>query len=109
MGPGDLGHAAAHVPPSLKVTLHQLRMGRTRDYDEMVTVEYRLSQSMTARPDFREGIRAVLVDKDNKPRWHPAILYEVADADVVACFAPVDGDELELELPEGKGTTGPRH
>jgi enoyl-CoA hydratase len=79
-------------PMSLKVTLHQLRMGRTRDYDEMVTVEYRLSQTMTARADFREGIRAVLVDKDNKPRWQPATLSEVSDADVEACFAPLDGD-----------------
>ncbi|NMO20840.1 enoyl-CoA hydratase/isomerase family protein, partial [Pyxidicoccus fallax] len=83
-------------PTSLKVSLHQLRMGRTRDYDEMAAVEYRLSQSMTARPDFREGIRAVLVDKDQKPRWHPATLSDVTDAEVEACFAPREGDELEL-------------
>lgn len=80
-------------PTSLKVTLHQLRMGRTRDYDEMVAVEYRLSQSMTARADFREGIRAVLVDKDNKPRWQPATLSEVTDSDVDACFAPPPGGD----------------
>ncbi|MFP2927262.1 enoyl-CoA hydratase/isomerase family protein [Pyxidicoccus sp. 3LG] len=86
-------------PMSLKVTLHQLRMGRTRDYDEMVAVEYRLSQSMTARPDFREGIRAVLVDKDNKPRWHPATLSEVDDAEVEACFAPLGAEELVLSVP----------
>jgi enoyl-CoA hydratase len=81
-------------PMSLKVSLHQLRMGRTRDYDEMVGVEYRLSQSMTARADFREGIRAVLVDKDNKPRWHPATLSEVSDAEVEACFMPLGSEEL---------------
>ncbi|NTX04002.1 enoyl-CoA hydratase/isomerase family protein [Myxococcus sp. CA051A] len=81
-------------PTSLKVSLRQLRMGRTRDYDEMVAVEYRLSQSMTARADFREGIRAVLVDKDNKPRWHPGTLGDVTEADVEACFAPRAGDEF---------------
>ncbi|WP_164017226.1 enoyl-CoA hydratase/isomerase family protein [Pyxidicoccus trucidator] len=80
-------------PLSLKVSLHLLRMGRTRDYDELVPVEYRLSQALTARADFREGIRAVLVDKDNKPRWRPATLSDVSDADVEACFAPLDGDD----------------
>ena len=76
-------------PTSLKVTLRQLRIGRSLPYDELVEVEYRLSQHCTARPDFREGIRAVLVDKDQKPRWNPPTLAEVRDADVEACFAPV--------------------
>ncbi|RKH33833.1 enoyl-CoA hydratase/isomerase family protein [Corallococcus praedator] len=83
-------------PTSLKVTLRQLREGRGRDYDTMARVEYRLSQALTARPDFREGIRAVLVDKDQKPRWSPATLAEVTDAEVEACFAPRPGDELVL-------------
>ena len=76
-------------PSSLKVTLRQLRLCRGRPYDEVVTVEYRLSQHTTALTDFREGIRAVLVDKDNRPRWNPPTLAEVREADVEACFAPV--------------------
>lgn len=76
-------------PSSLKVTLRQLRLCRALPYDEAVTVEFRLSQHCTARHDFREGIRAVLVDKDQKPRWRPASLAEVSDADVEACFAPL--------------------
>jgi enoyl-CoA hydratase len=83
-------------PTSLKVTLRLLRTGRGRSYDAMVPVEYRLSQSMTARSDFREGIRAVLVDKDQKPRWSPATLAEVTDAEVDACFAPPPDGELTL-------------
>ena len=83
-------------PTSLKVTLRQLRMGRTRDYDEMANVEYRLSQTMTARPDFREGIRSVLVDKDNKPHWKPATLAEVTDEVVETLFAPLVGDAWTL-------------
>ncbi|RKH43865.1 enoyl-CoA hydratase/isomerase family protein [Corallococcus llansteffanensis] len=83
-------------PTSLKVTLRQLREGRGQDYDTMARVEYRLSQALTARPDFREGIRAVLVDKDQKPRWNPATLADVTDAEVEACFAPRPGDELVL-------------
>ena len=91
------GEWAAHTratlgrmsPTSLKVTLRQLRLGKRLSYDELVEVEFRLSQHCTARPDFREGIRAVLVDKDQRPRWRPATLAEVSDADVEACFAPV--------------------
>lgn len=74
-------------PTSLKVTLRQLRQCRALTYDEVVTIEYRLSQALTARPDFREGIRAVLVDKDRRPRWAPATLAEVRDDEVEVCFA----------------------
>ncbi|NOK36278.1 enoyl-CoA hydratase/isomerase family protein [Corallococcus exercitus] len=83
-------------PTSLRVTLRQLRIGRGQDYDATARMEYRLSQALTARPDFQEGIRAVLVDKDQKPRWNPATLAEVSDAEVEDCFAPRPGDELEL-------------
>ncbi|NBD10710.1 enoyl-CoA hydratase/isomerase family protein [Corallococcus silvisoli] len=83
-------------PTSLRVTLRQLRKGRGQDYDATARMEYRLSQALTARHDFREGIRAVLVDKDQKPRWSPATLAEVTEAEVEACFAPRPGDELEL-------------
>ncbi|ADO72100.1 enoyl-CoA hydratase/isomerase family protein [Stigmatella aurantiaca] len=85
-------------PTSLKVTLRQLRTCRALSYDEVVRVEYRLSQALTERPDFREGIRAVLVDKDQRPRWSPATLAEVRDADVEACFAP-RADDAFLPSP----------
>ncbi|WP_375769168.1 enoyl-CoA hydratase/isomerase family protein [Archangium gephyra] len=81
-------------PTSLKVTLRQLRLCRGRPYDETAVVEYRLSQHVTALPDFREGIRAVLVDKDNKPTWNPPTLAGVHDADVEACFAPLGARDL---------------
>jgi enoyl-CoA hydratase len=45
--------------------------------------------------DFYEGIRAVIVDKDNRPRWQPATLDAVTAADVEAYFAPIT-DELAL-------------
>jgi enoyl-CoA hydratase len=83
-------------PTSLKVTLRQLRLCRGRPYDEVVTVEYRLSQHCTALPDFREGIRAVLVDKDHRPKWNPPTLAEVREEDVEACFAPLGERDLVL-------------
>jgi enoyl-CoA hydratase len=87
-------------PTSLKVTLRQLRQSRGRPYDEVATVEYRLSQHCTALPDFREGIRAVLVDKDNRPTWNPPTLAEVPESLVEACFAPLG--ERELVLPASR-------
>jgi enoyl-CoA hydratase len=76
-------------PTSLKVTLRQLRLGRGMSYDEVAAMEYRLSQRFMTVPDFREGIRAVLVDKDQKPRWNPPTLAEVRDEDVETFFAPL--------------------
>jgi enoyl-CoA hydratase len=46
--------------------------------------------------DFYEGVRAVIVDKDNAPRWRPATLAESSAADVERHFAPRAGDELVL-------------
>ncbi|HVG58421.1 MAG TPA: enoyl-CoA hydratase/isomerase family protein [Hyalangium sp.] len=80
-------------PTSLKVTLRQLRRCRSLPYPEVAAIEYRLSQNITALPDFREGIRAVLVDKDQRPCWNPATLAEVRDEDVEACFAPLGEEE----------------
>lgn len=74
-------------PTSLKATLHLLRRGRALPYDAVVELEYRLSQSLGARPDFREGVRAVLVDKDNAARWSPATLAEVDARTVESLFA----------------------
>lgn len=86
-------------PTSLKVTLRQLRVCRSLPYDAVATIEYRLSQHLTARHDFREGIRAVLVDKDQRPQWRPATLAEVSDSEVEGCFAPLGAQELVLGPP----------
>ena len=80
-------------PTSLKVTLRQLRKCRSLTYPEIIAIEYRLSQRLSGHPDFREGIRAVLVDKDQRPRWNPATLAEVRDEEVEAYFAPLGDGE----------------
>jgi enoyl-CoA hydratase len=81
-------------PTSLKVTFRQLREGLRLDFEECMRMEYRMAIHMRDGHDFFEGIRAVVIDKDQKPRWRPARLHEVSDADVAAYFAP-----LEEELP----------
>lgn len=84
-------------PTSLKVTLRQLRLGETLHFAKVMTMEYRLSQTMLRHPDFYEGIRAALIDKDKQPRWRPARLDDITPGEVEAFFAPRPGDELVLE------------
>ncbi|AKT41784.1 enoyl-CoA hydratase/isomerase family protein [Chondromyces crocatus] len=73
-------------PSALKVTLRHLRLCRGLPYEDVKAIETHLSEAMALRHDFREGIRAVLVDKDHAPRWKPATLAEVTDEDVASCF-----------------------
>ncbi|CAH8570271.1 unnamed protein product [Schistosoma intercalatum] len=64
-------------PTSLKVTLHQLQIGSKLSFSDEFKMEYRLSQKMTKNPDFYEGVRACLIDKDNTPKWNPNNLTSV--------------------------------
>ncbi|GEO80600.1 enoyl-CoA hydratase/isomerase family protein [Pararhodospirillum oryzae] len=83
-------------PLSTRVTLRALREGATLDFDGCLRQEYRLASRLTRLPDFAEGVRAVLIDKDNQPRWSPATLDGVDPDAVEALFAP--GPEPDLNL-----------
>ena len=54
---------------------------------------------MTRRHDFIDGVRAVIVDKDNAPRWDPPTLEGVTDAMLDELFAPLPADEEWTPLP----------
>ena len=103
-GKGNLAAAEAHIamqkasPTSLKLTLEQLRRGAALPLDACFRQEFRMVKRCMQGRDFYEGVRAVLVDRDNAPRWSPAELSGVADADVKAYFAPLPAQE-ELVLP----------
>jgi enoyl-CoA hydratase len=83
-------------PTSLKVTLRQLTIGRDYNLDAALTLEYRLTQHFMAAHDFYEGIRAILIDRDQKPRWRPATLAEVGDSVVDGYFASIGDRELRF-------------
>jgi len=83
-------------PTSLKITLRQLIIGRDYDLEAALTLEYRLTQHVMAAHDFYEGVRAMLIDKDQKPRWQPATLAEVEDNMVDIFFAPIASRELRF-------------
>jgi enoyl-CoA hydratase len=80
-------------PTALAVTFRQIRLGRTLPFDEALRMEYRLSPRMAVRPDFIEGVRAVIIDKDNRPAWQPARLEDVTEEAVEAVFAPLPAVE----------------
>ena len=85
-------------PTSLKVTQEGIRRGSDMTtIGEVLKMEYEMSQAfMRDGSDFYEGIRAVLVDKDQNPKWNPASLDEVTDNVVASHFESLGEYELEL-------------
>lgn len=81
------------APTATKVAFRQLQIGAQLDFDRCMQTEFRLSTRLGHTDDFGEGVRAVIVDKDNAPQWRPATLAEVAQDTVDGFFAPLpDGD-----------------
>jgi enoyl-CoA hydratase len=90
-------------PASLKVAWRLLRDGAAiNDFAEDMALEYRIALRMIARPDFSEGVRAVILDKDNAPRWRPATLEGMTDTELDAIFAPLPSDQAWSPLPESQ-------
>ena len=83
-------------PLSLKLALAQVRRGKDWDFATCMQAEFRIVSRIIRGHDFYEGVRAVIVDKDNKPRWQPPSLGQVSDAEVERHFADLGGDGLKL-------------
>ncbi|XP_068824831.1 3-hydroxyisobutyryl-CoA hydrolase, mitochondrial isoform X1 [Capricornis sumatraensis] len=83
-------------PTSLKITLRQLLEGSSKTLPEVLTMEYRLSQACMKGHDFHEGVRAVLIDKDQSPKWKPADLKEVTDEDLNDYFKSLGSNDLKF-------------
>ncbi|MCM2390635.1 enoyl-CoA hydratase/isomerase family protein [Streptomyces albipurpureus] len=104
--PHGHGHPAAEdaartlltrSPTSLKVTLAALRRARALGaLEPVLDQEFRVSCAAFASPDLIEGVRAQVIDKDRRPRWSPATLAEVTQADVQRFFTSLGSRELGL-------------
>ncbi|XP_070770804.1 3-hydroxyisobutyryl-CoA hydrolase, mitochondrial [Enoplosus armatus] len=81
-------------PTSLKITYKQLQAGASLSLQDVLVMEYRLSQACMRGCDFYEGVRAVLVDKDQNPKWNPSTLEEVSDQTVDQCFSSLGDKDL---------------
>ena len=84
-------------PTSLKITFRAIQRGATQDFDSVMRMEYRLSQACMAGPDFSEGIRALIIDKDNAPVWRPDSLDAVGTDLVESYFAPQSTGDLNFD------------
>jgi len=94
-----LGLIKRASPTSLYLTFEAIRRGADLDFDQAMRMEYRLSCFCLQGHDFYEGVRARLLEKDQKPLWQPACLEDVAAADIEAAFAPRGAEDLTFETP----------
>jgi enoyl-CoA hydratase len=85
---------ATKSPQTLKVAFRQLQLGgQAKTFAENMELEYRIGARVVQRHDFIEGVRAVIIEKDNAPKWSPASLSDVTDAMINAIFAPLPSAE----------------
>jgi len=81
-------------PQSLKVSLRQIREGaKMATFADNMAMEYALGGRVVSTHDFQEGVRAVIIDKDNAPNWQPADIAGVSDDMIEALFAPLPQDQ----------------
>jgi enoyl-CoA hydratase len=91
---------ATKSPQTMKVAFRQLqRGGAAKTFAENMAMEYRIGARVVQRHDFLEGVRAVIVEKDNAPRWNPARPQDVDAATLDAIFAPLPANEEWSPLP----------
>ncbi|MFN3524076.1 MAG: enoyl-CoA hydratase/isomerase family protein [Phenylobacterium sp.] len=85
---------ATKSPQTLKVAFRQLKLGgAAKTFAENMKMEYRIGARVVQMPDFLEGVRAVIVDKDNSPKWNPPTLSGVGEAMLDTIFAPLPAAE----------------
>lgn len=81
-------------PQTCKVALRQLAEStKLDDFADNMRMEYRIASRVLTRPDFAEGVRAVIVDKTGDPKWNPATPEGVSEELLDSIFAPLPADE----------------
>ena len=85
-GQETLAALRAVSPSALFWTLRLLAEGADRGLADCLAAEFALTRTTMRHPDFVEGVRAMVVDKDRQPRWSPARVEDVRPADIAALF-----------------------
>ena len=97
----ELATIRSKSPLSCKVSLRLLEEGARRaSFADEMKAEYALAGRIVRTHDFREGVRALLIDKDNSPRWDPATPEEVTEEMLDVLFAPLPETEAWTPFPE---------
>ena len=95
---GGCGLVYGRSTMSMACTVELVHRARTRDrMDEALKAEYRFGHRIVEMGDFREGIRAAIIDKDKSPKWQHARPEDPTPAEVSAMLQPLGADELKLE------------
>jgi enoyl-CoA hydratase len=88
---------AEKSPRGMVVTLKLLRLARkTATLQECLVLEYRAALEVFRSDDFREGVRAAVIDKDRNPTWSPPRIEDVTEAMLAPYFAEIGPDELKF-------------
>jgi len=87
---------ATKSPTSVAIALRQMQVGAGLTIEEAMRVEFRIVTRICLGHDFYEGVRATIVDKDNRPQWIPPAGQRPAAPDIDAYFAPLGADDLNL-------------
>ena len=96
----ERGTLGAKSPQACKVSLRLLKEGAAKaDFADEMRMEYGVAAHVVQRHDFTEGVRAVLIDKHNQPRWDPPTPDAVSDHMIDQIFAPLPDDEQWTPLP----------
>ena len=90
--PSEFAHNAmqairAASPSAVLWTFEIVRAGSSRTLPQCLAAELALTVPVTRHPDFAEGVRAMVIDKDRMPKWSPATLNAVNPADIAAMFS----------------------
>jgi enoyl-CoA hydratase len=83
-------------PNSLAIAFEQMRQGAALTFEQAMDLEFKIVSRMIDTPDFYEGVRALVIDKDQAPRWDPASLEAVDPRATARYFAPLPSHELGL-------------
>ncbi len=84
-------------PRGMVVTLKLLRLARTASsLEECLVREYRAALEVFRSDDFREGVRAAVIDKDRNPTWSPSRIEDVTPDMLALYLAEIGADELKF-------------
>ena len=97
----ELATLETKSPLSCKVSLRLLAEGADRaSFTDEMRAEYALASRVVRTHDFREGVRALLIDKDNEPQWDPATPGDVTDEMLDVLFQPLPPSDAWTPFPE---------
>ncbi len=82
------------APSSLAIAFEQIRRGASLSFEDAMATEFRIVSRVARGHDFYEGVRAAIIDRDQRPRWQPASLDDIPPGFVERHFAPLGAGEL---------------